>query len=485
MTKIIHLLLLSILALCGSLLAYFTENVHIVIIDGARYSETFGDSTHQNIPFIWTRLKPKSTIYTRFYNDSLTYTTAGHASIISGVWQIIANDDSQRPSTPTLFEYFRKERKTNITDNFVILGKDKLQLLASSFHPEYGGNYCASVVKSVSQYSDKIAWENFKHVLSTYHPRLTITNLPQVDSKGHNGDWEGYLHAIRLADSITYEMWNLIQSDSFYKDKTTLIVTNDHGRHLVDWTSHGDGCDGCRHLMMMMLGPDTKAGVIDSVRRTQIDIAPTVGELLNFSTPLCKGTSIIATKVQPSVVLLEPQNGAIVNDNSIKLEWSIIPNSGVDSFYIQIASDPLMTNIVFSDTTTLLSVIFKVTKNKGIYWWHVKPHSIAASEPWTATREFTVDIKGKTGRPEQIFLNFDQNHKTGSSLVLKYGLPASTSVLIGLYSLNGTLVRTLFKGTLQSDFHTLTINDLSISSGHYMLDFIAGQYRTSRRFFVY
>jgi len=41
-----HILLCHI----SSLFAQRTENVFILVIDGARYSETFGDQTHKYIP---------------------------------------------------------------------------------------------------------------------------------------------------------------------------------------------------------------------------------------------------------------------------------------------------------------------------------------------------------------------------------------------------------------------------------------------------
>lgn len=45
-----------------STFAYQTENVFVVVIDGARYSETFGDNSsnlnHSLIPHIWNDLRP-------------------------------------------------------------------------------------------------------------------------------------------------------------------------------------------------------------------------------------------------------------------------------------------------------------------------------------------------------------------------------------------------------------------------------------------
>jgi hypothetical protein len=42
--------------------------------------------------------------------------------------------------------------------------------------------------------------------------------------------------------------------------------------------------------MLLVVGPDTPAGVIDPSMRKQVDIAPTVGMLLGFSTPYSVGT---------------------------------------------------------------------------------------------------------------------------------------------------------------------------------------------------
>ena len=75
-------------------------------------------------------------------------------------------------------------------------------------------------------------------------------------------------------------------------DKTTMFVTNDHGRHTSNFSGHGDTCEGCKHVMLLVLGPDTPAGVVDTDTHQQIDIAPTIGAMLDFSTPQATGTAI-------------------------------------------------------------------------------------------------------------------------------------------------------------------------------------------------
>ncbi len=313
-----------LLCIFGSNVAfgYKTRNVVILVIDGSRYSETFGDSTHQYIPFMWNKLRQLGTIYTNFFNDSMTITCSGHSTILSGSWQKITNDGSQRPDKPTVFEYFRKKTKASDKECAVILGKDKLSMLSYSNHIDYSAPFGAKVFYG-NNYSDDIkTWENTRNVLTTNHSRVSIINFGQVDANAHEGNWPGYLNSIHQVDSIIYLVWDLLQNDTYYKDNTTLIVVNDHGRHTKDYTSHGCNCEGCRHLLCMVIGPDTKAGVIDSSYRQQIDIAPTIGELLGFSTPLSTGNSLLSASVE------KPGSYIFGNNHYKNCDYSIISAFG-------------------------------------------------------------------------------------------------------------------------------------------------------------
>lgn len=307
------LLLIVFGVMLSTVYAQQTENVFIAVIDGARYTETFGDSAHQYIPKIWNELRPLGTIYTSFYIDGQTKTNPGHASVLTGTWQNIDNIGLQRPNKPTLFEYFRKQKNTSPTENFVVLGKTKLNIISNSNHPEYGSAYRASVKTSSLQYDDNQTLENIKSVINDYHPRLVITNLAETDNKGHAGTWGGYVNAIKKVDNLIFELWNIIQTDSLYRNKTTLFVTNDHGRHSFDFTSHGDQCEGCRHIMLLVVGPDTPAGVVDANERKQIDIAPTVGHLLKIATPYSAG-NVLETALVTAVAEREIEQSELAGN---------------------------------------------------------------------------------------------------------------------------------------------------------------------------
>ena len=270
----------------------FCQNAIIIVIDGARYSETFGaDSTY--IPHIWNQLRVQGTIWTNFYNEGITKTDPGHASISTGVWEQIDNRGRLRPQHPTIFEYFRKATGAPESSAVVVVGKNKLDILTYSTHPDYGVSYKAcSFIAS----HDTSVVRKLKEVIHQNHPQLVLVNLPTTDIVAHLKDWNGYLISIRRADSLVAEIWSDVQADSIYRNKTTLFITNDHGRHddlHGGFAEHGDSCNGCRHIMLFAIGKGFPKNGIVQTKRTQCDITPTIGELLSFPTPYSTGTSLL------------------------------------------------------------------------------------------------------------------------------------------------------------------------------------------------
>ncbi|MBN2036839.1 MAG: hypothetical protein JW768_08870 [Chitinispirillaceae bacterium] len=387
---IVYISLAILLCFQAIIQAYATRNAIILVIDGSRYSETFGDSTHQYIPRLWNDLRPQGTLYTRFYNDSLTCTVPGHASIISGVYQNIPNDGTVRPYSPTLFEYFRKEQGGGDSLHYVILGKAKLYMLTSSSHPEYGSAYGGAVIHAPAPFDDTATWHNIDTVLIRYHPRLAIINLAQVDVWGHTGIWEEYVRSIRIADSITAMVWDLIQDDPLYRDRTTLFVTNDHGRHDGDaWPDHGCGCDGCRHLLLLALGPDFAAGAVDTMRRSMIDLAPTIGELMDFSTPFCSGTPLFPVRSPVTPALMTPEDNARFQPLELSLCWK--PVTRVTYYRVQVGTCSTFASVRIDDSMlTRNSRAIGPLDLNTVYFWRVAAKNSGGASSWSAAWRFTT-----------------------------------------------------------------------------------------------
>jgi hypothetical protein len=267
------------------------QNAIIVVIDGARYSETFG-SDGKYIPHLYNDLASLGTVFTdfRIADEGITSTNPGHASILTGTWQIIANDGSEHPNKPTIFEYFRKEFSAKKTDCFIVAGKKKIGALAYSTFDGYGKEYSAAT--NCFDGNDNEVYDSLMTVMNTYHPKLILVNFPSTDSTGHSGVWDDYIKALTHADKLVFELWQKIQNDPNYKDTTTLFVTNDHGRHTDNFKDHGCDCDGCEHIMLLAVGKNVPQGQKNSELHQQIDIAVTAGRLLGFKTPYSEGIEL-------------------------------------------------------------------------------------------------------------------------------------------------------------------------------------------------
>ena len=290
-------LLLSLI-LVGGLFAQMPDKyVVLVIIDGARYSETLGDTAGTYTPNM-KRLALEGSVIDSFFNNGATVTSRGVPAIWSGSWSTPKDTfyngfNTQYATVPTLWEYFRKEHQQDSTEAMYImkyLGSPWLQ----SFRPDYGPAYWPWYILQGS--SDISVWQNAKSKLQTHHPRLSVLYFSDVDHYGHEGNWDVYTRSIAVADSIVNLLWNFVQADPVYKDKTTILVTNDHGRHLdgvsTGFVGHGDGCFGCRRIMLFAIGADVKKGIHTNTKRYIPDIVPTIGKILNFPTPVVSGTSM-------------------------------------------------------------------------------------------------------------------------------------------------------------------------------------------------
>ena len=272
--------------------------VVIIVIDGARYSETFGGHDHEYINNIWNELRPKGTIFTSFFIDSSgqTLTNPGHASILTGTWQNIANNGEERPSKPTLFEYFRKKKKTDIRKAHLIASKAKLKAVSYSNSAEYGEAYKASTF-GAENYGDDIATINkAEDVIKNDKPDIIFMNLAATDVAGHTGNFDRYVTALNRADSLVYNFWQMVQKQDYYEGKTNLFITTDHGRHLDGvkngFQSHGDNCLGCRKLFLLAIGPQIPSGKTVDKKYYQIDLANTVGDIMDFSLEYSEGDMI-------------------------------------------------------------------------------------------------------------------------------------------------------------------------------------------------
>jgi hypothetical protein len=98
------------------------------------------------------------------------------------------------------------------------------------------------------------------------------------------GRYDNFLETAHSFDGFMADLWRQIQSSPDYRDRTTLIISTDHGRGSgpEEWKDHGTGQKGSDNIWIAVIGPDTAPlGERHTVAPvTQSQIAATIAELV-------------------------------------------------------------------------------------------------------------------------------------------------------------------------------------------------------------
>lgn len=290
------LLFTLILFIWNNSFAQSDDKIMIVIIDGARYTETFGDLTKTYTPKMWDLAKEGS-IIDNFENDKYTYTSRAIPALWCGVWTDVQSVNYQGSNTnhavlPTIFEYYRKQKNRSAEECFYILEYIP-DLWLPSFDADYGPDYWPQFHSVGSNDSDVVTQTQL--IMDNSQPHFMMVYLADVDHAGHSGNWQEYTTAIQTADSLVNVLWQKLQADPFYKNSTTLIVTNDHGRHDDQhggFQGHGCDCDGCRQIQFLALGPHIKKDYVSTQYHNIPDMAVTASHILGIQPTKSTGNII-------------------------------------------------------------------------------------------------------------------------------------------------------------------------------------------------
>src|SRR6201996_7680688 len=134
---------------------------------------------------------------------------------------------------------------------------------------------------------DFMTYEFGKEYMKEYKPRVLYLSFDETDDMAHAGNYKMYLTQAHQEDAYLQELWQYIQTDPVYKDKTTLIVTCDHGRGDVSldaWRSHGTGIKNSEQTWFAIIGPDTPHdGIIKTPTITyHKQLAQSISRLLGY-----------------------------------------------------------------------------------------------------------------------------------------------------------------------------------------------------------
>src|SRR3989449_7574640 len=77
---------------------------------------------------------------------------------------------------------------------------------------------------------DLVTMEYVREHLVRHKPRVLYIGLGETDEWGHARRYDLYLDAAHNSDRFIAELWRTLQKLPEYRDKTSLVVTTDHGR---------------------------------------------------------------------------------------------------------------------------------------------------------------------------------------------------------------------------------------------------------------
>ena len=127
--------------------------------------------------------------------------------------------------------------------------------------------------------------------LENKHPRVIYIAYGETDDFAHDGSYDRYIDAAHRTDLMLSKLWNWLQTDPFYRGRTTLMISTDHGRGNTPdgWTNHAstagsgtlgiedaaDGVPGSDQIWFAAIGPRIKARGVVSGHWKQSQIAAT------------------------------------------------------------------------------------------------------------------------------------------------------------------------------------------------------------------
>jgi len=294
-----------------------SQNIFIITTDGFRWQELFmgadsallfdknyvndtntlrymywADNAEERrkmlMPFLWNYIAVKGQLWgNRNYENNVSVENpyhlsyAGYNELLTGYADraIVTNKEKKNKNSNVL-SYLNSlpEYKNSVAlfgswklFSYIVNGtKNKIPL--NSGYQDAGDDYLSVTEQAVNYLqqsngdnklptrSDILTFTLATEYIRKKHPRIVYIGFGETDEFAHDGRYDNYLEQANQFDKFLAQLWSLVQQDEFYKNKTTLFITTDHGRGNRDkWTTHGPFVTGSDETWMVQLGPGIPA----------------------------------------------------------------------------------------------------------------------------------------------------------------------------------------------------------------------------------
>ncbi|MCU1239073.1 MAG: hypothetical protein JWP63_7040 [Candidatus Solibacter sp.] len=132
---------------------------------------------------------------------------------------------------------------------------------------------------------DELTYFIAREVMREFTPRVLLVNFWDMDV-AHWGSYSLYLRAIQKTDELTGRLWDEVQANPHYRDKTTMLVVPELGRDgdmnaANGFLNHRSGDPSCRNVWALAVGGGLPTGETDRPI-SHVDICATAAALLEL-----------------------------------------------------------------------------------------------------------------------------------------------------------------------------------------------------------
>lgn len=318
-----------------------TENIILITLDGMRWQEVFtgadsaiiankkytpdsadvagkfwakdaNERRKKLFPFLWSVVEKSGSLYGNrnvgnFVNNANPYVFSypGYNEILTGYPDTAVNsNDKIYNKNENVLEFINKQKgyagkvaAFATWDVFPYIINDKRSGVYVNADST-ALNFNNSALKLINEWQflsarplgvrpDVITYFMGREYLKAYKPKVLYIAFDETDDFAHGGMYEQYLGAAHAEDNMIADLWNTIQSMPEYKNKTTMIITTDHGRgdKIKDqWKDHGTKVLDASGIWFAVIGPDTTplGEVKTSGQLYQKQYAATIAALLGL-----------------------------------------------------------------------------------------------------------------------------------------------------------------------------------------------------------
>lgn len=319
-----------------------SENIFIITLDGVRWQEIFKGADKSIInntrytkdtslakqmfwdesaeerrkrlmPFFWSVIEQRGQLYgNRKYGNNVNVANShrisypGYNEMLTGYPERVHSNKAVENKNTNILEFLNNQSSYN--DQVVaftswsifpqILGTKRNNLPVYSGYSPLPDTTNAGVqllnklqeeviVDTTATRYDQLTFVAAREYVKQHHPKVVYISFGDPDECAHKGEYGQYLQSLNNADRMIAQLWYFIQSNPEYKDKTSLLITTDHGRgkKFKHWKSHNPFLRGSADIWLAMMGPGIKPeGEIKAKQQIyQEQIANTIASLLGMN----------------------------------------------------------------------------------------------------------------------------------------------------------------------------------------------------------